>query len=153
MQLLNHVSGQIAEEDYCRPVAIMEQQTIGQQIRHLIEHWQLLVDQAPAGTINYACRNRDIQIESDKFLAIDLIRSLQKKSVKTDMTLSVVSSDEKQTFSSTYYRELDHVAEHVIHHAAIIKMAILALNKSFKFPAHFGYAPSTISYKLQVCVP
>ena len=52
-----------------------------------------------------------------------MIQTLQHLSNKDNQTLVVVSLDESTKFTSTYLRELDNVKEHIIHHAAIIKMA------------------------------
>lgn len=137
---------------YTQPISILEQQTIGHQVRHIIEHWQILIENYESNVINYANRKRDIVIEQNKELAINLLQTLQQQSNKINSTLNIVSIDETTTFSSSYYRELDVVAEHIIHHAAIIKMAIISIDSNFKIPTNFGYAPSTISYKEQVCV-
>lgn len=159
MQLLKDTSNSLinvlhllSDDEYTKQLPILEQQTIGQQVRHIIEHWQILQDNYSNGIINYANRKRDKNIESNKSFATDLLIQLQRQTSQQDKTLSVVSLDEKEIFTSSYYRELDNVTEHLIHHAAIIKMAVLTLNNSIKLPVDFGYAPSTISYKQQQCV-
>ena len=158
MQLLKDISTSLSEvlqllpdNYYTQPISILEQQTIGQQVRHIIEHWQILIKDYDSDCINYANRKRDISIEQNKQLAINLLQILQQQSDKKDTALAIVSLDETATFTSSYYRELDNVAEHLIHHAAIIKMAIHSIDADFKMPANFGYAPSTISYKEQAC--
>jgi len=140
---------QISDEEYCRPVAILEQQTIGQQVRHVVEHWQILIDNYDSKCIHYAKRKREITIEQHKHIAIHLLQTLQLANNKKDIELTIVSIDESSTFTSSYFRELDVVTEHIIHHAAIIRMAILSLDLKIKMPANFGYAPSTIIYKQQ----
>ena len=159
MKLLNNISANLLEvlqllpdNYYTQPISILENQNIGQQVRHVIEHWQILIENYNSDCINYANRKRDITIEQNKQLAINLLQSLQHQSVRENIALSIISMDESTTFASSYYRELDSVAEHIIHHAAIIKMAILSLDTNFKVPANFGYAPSTILHKVQACV-
>jgi hypothetical protein len=154
MQLLKDISDslievlyQISDKEYCEP--ILDQQTIGQQVRHVVEHWQILVNNYNMGSINYAKRKRDTTIEQNKQFAINLLETLQQQSNKKDIALNVVSIDESKIFTSTYHRELDNVKEHIIHHAAIIRMALLSIQTDFKMPANFGYAPSTIAYKQQ----
>ena len=158
MQLLKVISAslidvlhQLPDEYYTRKIAILEQQTIGQQVRHIIEHWQILIENYNADCINYANRKRDITIEQNKQVAIDLLQTLQLQSNKDNRTLVVVSLDESTKFTSTYLRELDNVKEHIIHHAAIIKMAIYSIDSNYKMPENFGYAPATISHKQQQC--
>lgn len=63
MQLLKVISAslidvlhQLPDEYYTRKIAILEQQTIGQQVRHIIEHWQILIENYNADCINYANR-------------------------------------------------------------------------------------------------
>ncbi len=159
MQLLKDIStsllevlNQLPENYYTQQISILDNQTIGQQVRHIIEHWQILVENCDSNSINYAKRKRDISIEQNKQIAISLLKILQQQSNKNDIVLNVVSIDESTIFTSTYYRELDNVKEHIIHHAAIIRMAILFIQTDFNMPANFGYAPSTIAYKQQQCV-
>jgi hypothetical protein len=158
MKLLNNISANLLEvlqllpnNYYTQPIPIFEQQTIGQQVRHIIEHWQILIENYNSGYINYANRKRDITIEQNKQLAINLLQILLEQSDKKNSALNIVSMDESTAFTSSYFRELDNVAEHIIHHAAIIKMAILSIDIDFKIPANFGYAPSTILHKEQTC--
>lgn len=159
MQLLNNVSNslievlqQLPDEYYTKKIAILEQQTIGQQVRHIIEHWQILIVNYNADCINYTNRKRELAIEQNKQIAIDLLQTLQLQSNKDNRALDVVSLDESAKFTSSYFRELDNVKEHIIHHAAIIKMAIYFIDSNFKLPSNFGYAPATITHKQQQCV-
>lgn len=159
MQLLKDTSNSLinvlhllSDDEYTKQLPTLEQQTIGQQVRHIIEHWQILQDNYSNGIINYANRKRDKNIETNKSFAIELLIQLQQRQKQENKKLSITSLNEKEIFTSSYYRELDNVTEHLIHHAAIIKMAILTLNNSIKLPVDFGCAPSTISYKQQQCV-
>lgn len=158
MKLLKDISASLIEvlhhlpdEYYTLPISILDQQTIGQQVRHVIEHWQILSDCHGAAFINYGNRKRDKTIEQNKTIAIDLLLNLQQQINTEDTPVSIVSLDESASFTSSYQRELDNVTEHIIHHAAIIKMAILYIDKDLKIPAGFGYAPSTITYKKEQC--
>ena len=70
MQLLKNISDslidvlhQMSDEEYCQSIAILDQQTIGQQVRHVVEHWQILVNNYETDSINYAKRKRDLTIE------------------------------------------------------------------------------------------
>lgn len=141
----------IPEQFYTQPIPVLENKTIGMQVRHVIEHWQILFDNYENGIINYGDRNRDKSIETQKSIARSIIQQLQVRSNKVDKQLQIVSVDDNACFNSTYYREIDVVTEHIIHHAAIIKVAVLSIEPAFVFPPEFGYAPATISYKEQ-CV-
>ena len=132
---------------YTEKLFVLDEQTIGHHCRHIIEHWQALINGYESGAVNFANRKR----ETNKALAIELIDSLQKASIKDNKVLYVTSINETGTHTSSYYREIDVVTEHVIHHSAIIRMAIISLDKNFKLPENLGYAPSTISFKQQ-CV-
>jgi hypothetical protein len=145
------VLDKLSLQTYTLPISILDKQTIGMQVRHIIEHWQILIANYDTKMINYANRNRDKKIENNLELAIQLLKNLQRTSSKENCALSVVSLDEQTVFDSTFYREIDAITEHIIHHVAIIKMAILFVEPTFIFPANFGYAPATISYKNQ-CV-
>lgn len=136
---------------YTEKLFVLDEQTIGHHCRHIIEHWQALMNGYESGAVNFANRKRSNEIETNRVLAIELIDSLQKASIKDNKVLYVTSINETGTHTSSYYREIDVVTEHVIHHSAIIRMAIISLDKNFKIPENFGYAPSTISFKQQ-CV-
>ena len=58
--------------------------------------------------------------------------------------LGVTSSDNTYQISSSFYRELQFVSHHCIHHMAMIK--ILCHNLKVDIPDNFGVAPSTQNF-------
>lgn len=151
-QNLLRVLQQLPPDYYSKQLPILDKHTIGQQVRHVIEHWQILIENYNAAEINYGDRKREQILETDKELAIRTILDLLNQSHKNDTPLCIRSMDNKEILNSTYLRELDSVAEHIIHHAAIIKIALLSLDENYVLPPDFGYAPSTVLHKQKICV-
>ncbi|TAG65626.1 MAG: DinB family protein, partial [Runella slithyformis] len=48
---------------------------------------------------------------------------------------------------TTLSRELVYIAEHAIHHLAILKIALRAHFPDIALPVHFGVAYSTVQYQ------
>lgn len=139
----------IEAEDYCRPISLMSDSTIGQHTRHFIEFYQCLLTQADQRRINYCKRSRDLSIETSPqaaLLAIDtVITDLPKLDLATPVILA--TSENEQTAHSTIGRELFYNIEHSIHHLALIKIGLKILLPQLELPTHFGLAPSTIKHR------
>jgi len=149
---LIYVLNELPDSVYCQPIYILDGQSIGQHFRHTIEHWEALINQYESGIVDYAQRKRDKNIETNKTLSVKLINLLIKKACSLkDKKLHIVSPDGLHQSQSSYLREIDAVQEHIIHHAAIIRMALHSIDISIIIPDEFGYAPSTISYKNSIC--
>ena len=61
-------------------------------------------------------------------------------------SLEVNYDDQVFRSDSSLEREVVHNIEHVIHHLAIIKIALLAYHDEITVPQAFGVAPSTLRY-------
>ena len=61
---------QLTDEQYRRPSITLSNATIGQHVRHVIELFLCLKQGYEAGIVNYEKRKRDINIETDRQLAI-----------------------------------------------------------------------------------
>ena len=131
---------------------------VGPHLRHIIEHYDALLDRAPDALVDYDHRPRDRGVERDpeqallRLQAIDgRLRALETRA--PDERLSVgfsigIDGAEFHLSPSTLARELNFVASHAIHHYAIIRP--LAAASGLQLPAEFGKAPETVRYeKLQ----
>ena len=125
--------------------------SIGQHVRHLVDHVAAFLQGADAGEdIDYDSRQRGTEVEGDPAAAVAMIyRCSQRLRAMTrrdanDRALvrSQLSRDAEATTSwSTLGREVAFVVSHTIHHQAIIAL-LLHANVS-ELPRHFGLAPST----------
>lgn len=144
----------MTNEEFCDVVRPHLSGSIGQHLRHVIDHYLALEQGFASGLVDYNQRNREANIEVSVAAARDTIKAIQKwisSLTKTDLTKSVeVHSDVSifQTMSvdctSTLAREIEFVSSHAIHHFSLI--GIIRSLQGASVPEHFGYAPATITY-------
>jgi uncharacterized damage-inducible protein DinB len=144
---------QIRESDFVQPVESLGQSTIGQHIRHTLEFFLCFQNGWREGVINYDHRNHDKLIESDKFVALSVIRQIQEfvnglqdRSLRLEVGYDLLQED-FETIETTATRELVYNIEHAVHHMAIIKIGVREIAGYLTLPPDFGIAASTIRYK------
>lgn len=144
---------QIKDNDLCQPSPTLNQATIGQHVRHILEFFLCLEAGVQQGKVNYDQREHDEAIESSQTLAletVDRIRTFVNQR-SSDYNLLLEGNYEEgyaNTFEvkSNYHRELVYNIEHAIHHMALIKIGIRENANYITLPADFGVASSTIRY-------
>ncbi|MDH3626861.1 MAG: hypothetical protein OEV00_02125 [Acidobacteriota bacterium] len=131
---------------------------VGGQFRHCIDFYACLVRDMDGGRINYAKRERDPRVETDRAVAADCMRQLADKleTIHQDMarkSLEVLSDShsadalDADWSGSTLQRELQFLASHTIHHFALIVSILVRLGwKPTAEFSEFGIAPSTLSH-------
>jgi len=130
------------------------QHSIGKHVRHIIDHYLTFLGLAgnPTGeTLDYEHRQRDMVLETDRQAAIhclaglagELSRILRDKPVKP-LALNHNSEGHHQLFPSSIGRELVFLANHTVHHMAII--GLLAEQAGEQVGESFGVNPSTLRY-------
>jgi hypothetical protein len=149
---LKSVIHQLGNENYTTSFSLLNNATIGQHSRHIVELFQCLLNSYTEGIVFYDNRKRDIKIETDTTFALETIDKIITNLDKQDKPLRIVHTfgDEKIIATSTYLRELIFNFDHCLHHQALIKVGLLQLN-SVSFSEEFGIAPSTLAHKNQ-CV-
>ena len=150
---LSETLNQLSNEEYTRSSKILMKATIGQHVRHIIELFQCLEKGYDTGLVNYEKRKRDYRIETEKDLAIELLKNIYKNIEKPNRSITLEAEDycdEVQVVSipSNYYRELAYNLEHTIHHMALIRVGVNEVS-SVVLPEEFGVAYSTIKYRQQ----
>jgi hypothetical protein len=133
------------------PCRNLSNSTIGQHVRHIIEMFQCLENGYVSGIVNYENRKRDSNIETDKKIACDLLRSINHDLGKQDKTLILEGvynddSNEQMQFPTNYYREIVYNLEHTIHHMALIRVGLKEL-KDLDLPESYGVASATVKHK------
>lgn len=108
--------------------------------------------------VSYDKRERDIKLENDPELAIQTIERLLKGFDTLDMDFPVKleadytsKGNSQNLINSSVGRELAYCIEHSIHHQALIKAALIALNLRNCTNEYFGVAYSTIRYRNDQC--
>lgn len=142
------------EEDFVNKLEILSGSSIGQHLRHILELYQCLLDGTVTNEVNYDNRKRNLKLESDPAFALRTIEEISEKifNLDSDRCLSLIgsfsaSSEKKLTIQTSIYRELAYNLEHSIHHQALIKIGLSALQLSHLVDEDFGVAPATIKFK------
>lgn len=144
----------LPEEAYALASPLLNQGTIGQHVRHIIEFYQCLESGISNGIVNYDLRKRDLILEVDRQSAL---KAIEATCAFLHHTVSGVSLQLEQKINghtvqlpTTLERELLYNIEHAIHHLAIFRIVIEqewqlgnVLNEGF------GVAQSTLEYRGQ----
>ncbi len=142
----------LTSQQFVTKLEILNDSSIGQHVRHILEFYQCLFKSHHTKEVNYDARQRDLKLESDIDFALKTVDEILEAlmNIKGDFRITFVanfSTDDNQEptlIQSTFYRELAYNLEHSIHHQALIKVAITEMQLTFLVKETFGYAPSTI---------
>lgn len=125
--------------------------SVGEHVRHALDHIAALVTTRPGVPLSYDHRERGTEVEADPQAAVRQVFRLRAvldewaEDGPLDLPVQVVSrmstSGQTDTAWSTRGRELAFVVNHTIHHQAAI--AILLDGLGIAVADRFGYAPST----------
>jgi hypothetical protein len=142
---------QLHEAEYTQPSKILFNATIGQHARHIIELFLCLEKGYHEGIVNYEKRKRDHRIESDRHLAMQLLKDIYRRIARPNIDLVLETEDFEDSVTTVsmptnYYREIAYNLEHTIHHMAMIRVGINEVS-SVVLPDEFGVAFSTLKYR------
>jgi hypothetical protein len=144
----------IDQDDFCQPSPVLSNSTIGQHLRHTLEFFICLERGFETGVINYDKREHDVLIESDKFMALEIINRIidfvSNFDSEKELLLEAgydLSGDKFITIRTNARRELVYNIEHAVHHMAIMKIGIREIAPHINIPRDFGIAVSTVRYK------
>jgi hypothetical protein len=124
--------------------------TLGEHVRHCLDHIGALAGCRPGATFSYDRRERGTAVERDPSAALQEIVKVKAaverlSAYSPDASIRVSSmldeSGECMVATSTLGREIAFVISHTIHHQATMA-AVLAL-QGLEPPTAFGFAPST----------
>lgn len=152
-EVLSHIDlylDKLSDDDYGKPLPLLSEASIGGHTRHILDGFLCLMRQQDCGVISYDKRERDKNIEvstsyaKNKLNEIrDYIRTLDRNGA---FEFEVKYADQLFRTASSLEREVIHNIEHVIHHLAIVKIALLSYHDDIVLPKEFGVAPSTLRY-------
>jgi hypothetical protein len=150
LQLKNTLE-HLSDEEYCMPSKHLNNSTIGQHTRHVIEMFICLNEGYDTGVVNYESRKRDPIIETNKSVATNLLNEIIYSLDKADKPLFLEGSYNEHSsalmrFETNYHREVVYNLEHTIHHMALIRVGLKELNIQH-LSESFGVAPSTAKHK------
>lgn len=154
--LLKEVStviSQLNDKDYSQPLPVLNENSIGKHVRHILDMFECLIENSESGIINYDLRKRNPEIEFNKEFSLaeikKIIENSEKLNLKKEVLLQQKLYNEYSEIISTVERELLYNVEHCIHHLAIIKIGIENSFDYVRIPENFGVAYSTISHREQ----
>ncbi len=148
---------QFDDEQMQQSLSVLDSASIGQHFRHIIEFYQCLFSQLLTGsTVDYDLRIRNLAIECSSAYALGAILEIEQELMNIDLNKSLelvhCFYDEKVSFQTTIGRELIYLAEHNIHHFALIKIGLCSAFPWIVTPSNFGVAPSTVKHRESLCV-
>jgi hypothetical protein len=150
LQALSNLLSTLNDKQYSHKIEHLGDASIGGHTRHIIELLQCAVKGHSTGEVDYVNRTRDLTIELNKSLASATIEKLGQDMHLPDKKLNMVTEEMDEAIdlsvTTTYYREIVYNTEHVIHHLALIKVALIEMKLNF-VDHNFGMAYSTIKYK------
>jgi hypothetical protein len=142
--------GDLAADVYCARFATHVSGSIGEHVRHCLDHVAVLVAADSSTTLSYDRRHRGTAVEHDPAAALRQIVEL-KRALATwparglDAPIRVASmispAGDIVSSWSTLGRELAFVVAHTIHHQAIIGVLLVVHGETV--PERFGHSPST----------
>ena len=124
--------------------------SVGQHVRHVLDHVTALVTARPYGSITYDRRERGTPVETDRSAALrammrlkPLVTALTDEELDSPVVVSALFERGREPGSarSTFRRELFFVIDHTIHHQALIATLLAIAGEGV--PDTFGFAPST----------
>jgi hypothetical protein len=122
--------------------------------RHVLEHFQCLLEGMETGRVDYDHRPRNSELEGSLEAAnlathylIEQFRTLPGEGMQRDLVVrySVGSdADQPEEATSTLAREIMFCVGHATHHYALLKP--LCAQLGIRLPFEFGVAPSTLKH-------
>ncbi|KAG0361392.1 hypothetical protein BC939DRAFT_122224 [Gamsiella multidivaricata] len=159
-------------EMYTKPSKLACQGTIGKHVRHLHDHYRLLLSTYPPNkglsskdkwSVDYDARSREVPMETDMDYAIKELSRLQhvleecrrgnspSEGTPTDLSKALTlhatidPAHPPVKFQTTFGRELWFCSLHAVHHFAMIK--VICGEMGMPVTENFGLAPSTIKHR------
>lgn len=152
---LKNALEELTDEQFCNPIKVLSNGSIGQHTRHILEFFIELQKGYASGHVDYDKRTRDSNIETHRAAAAATIDALLTNLSRPnrDIVLNVEYGTEDEPtvkVQTNYFRELVYNMEHMVHHMALIRIGIEAVT-GLELPREFGVASSTLRYR-QTCV-
>ncbi|KAJ1904520.1 hypothetical protein LPJ81_002449 [Coemansia sp. IMI 209127] len=162
---LLHLHGTLAlipDPAYTRVSAALPGSTIGKHVRHVLDHFSLLLAADPADPsayVSYMQRERNPATESSPrggqeaiTEMVAVLRSAKALAILPEAPLRIEDTVPTESslcggdaaFVSSWGRELWFCTHHMIHHNAVI--ACLMHEFGLQPPKEFAYAPSTLKH-------
>ena len=153
LEKIDQVLVQLNDEEMARPSELLFGSSIGQHFRHILEFYECLLGHVRDGAFSYDRRRRNLLIETEVTAArASAVRSISLlQELGEDKVMAMESELPGSTYVSsqmtTLKRELAYLADHGVHHLAMIRIALEQELKHVSFPDHLGVAASTRNFR------
>ncbi|HRH39053.1 MAG TPA: hypothetical protein PK760_11940 [Flavobacteriales bacterium] len=140
---------QMNDTELSRPSKLLFGSSIGQHMRHILEFYTCLLTELDRPSFSYDRRQRNLLIESE-------VASARASAVRSISLLGALNSDRELHMESelpemdapivqhtTLKRELVYLADHGVHHLAMVRISLEQELPHITFPQHLGVAAST----------
>lgn len=151
LRQLANVLTALDDEQYTTRIALLSDASLGQHVRHIIEFLVELFRGYDCGNVNYDLRERNKHIETDRNLAVVLLKSISRqfdkdnKFLKLTVSLNMVKEVQYE-IATNFERELVYNLEHIVHHMALIRIGLRQVS-DLPLPESFGVASSTMRHR------
>ncbi|MBK8341436.1 MAG: hypothetical protein IPK99_16315 [Flavobacteriales bacterium] len=144
---------QLNDDEMARPSDLLFGSSVGQHCRHILEFYECLLGHVREGSFSYDRRRRNLLIETEVTAArasavrsISLLQELREDKVMA-MESELPGSKDMSSQMTTLKRELAYLADHGVHHLAMIRIALEQELAHVAFPEHLGVAASTRNFR------
>ena len=152
LETLKEMLDKIDNNTYTSPVVHLNHSSIGNHTRHIIELLQCLVNGYNNGEVDYINRKRNLLLEQEIYIAKSIISELLDNVSLPNKQLRMAVDTEGAYIYSNSDREIVYNTEHIIHHLALIKVALIEMGLSDMTNEEFGMAYATIRYRKSLSV-
>lgn len=145
-----NVIKQLKTNEYTRELAVLNGNTIGKHIRHILDLFECLIESCKHSELNYDYRKRNPDIENSIASAISKMNGIAKEIEELNLVqklkLTQHINNSVCEFETEVGRELLYNLEHTVHHLTIIRIGIEQNFPMIQIPINFGVAYSTRQY-------
>ena len=152
LETLKEMLDKIDNNTYTSPVVHLNHSSIGNHTRHIIELLQCLVNGYNNGEVDYVNRKRNLLLEQEIYVAKSIISELLDNVSLPNKQLRMAVDTEGAYIYSNSDREIVYNTEHIIHHLALIKVALIEMGLSDMTNEEFGMVYATIRYRKSLSV-
>ena len=148
----------LSQAEYTKPLNVLNDTSVGQHFRHIIEFYVELINGYEKNLICYDDRKRNTDFETNQNNIISKFKAINNKIKSFNLNKSItvksnhgIDKEGDSLSQSSVLRELIYALDHTVHHLAIIKIAIQTEYKHINLDPNLGVAPSTIKNNLKLC--
>ncbi|WP_411824577.1 hypothetical protein [Leptospira sp. 'Mane'] len=146
---LGKILNELKEEEFTEKDSLLCGSSVGQHVRHTLEFIECLVNTKEGEILSYDDRKRNLVLESSLDFALEVIAETELRLAgyipPEKIRLKHILNESDHSITDTCgERELLFVLDHMIHHMALIRIAMENKFQWILLPVDFGYTPSTL---------